>query len=310
MKYGYQTEAAKSFPRYIMYDVNNVCNARCPFCPQSGIAREDTFEPLHIDWDVYERTIAETARYEVELVRFTGDGEPLLHPRMTDMIALARRLGIRKINLTTNGSLLSGRRLEQLLAAPPHVLDVSLDAFTPQTYAKYRIGLDFDTTVRNLHEFLRLRDPAETKVVVSMIHHPGLDREVEDFRAYWGARVDMVAIRRVHSNLGAVKVVQAPPPSRRWPCVHLWQRLVVDFRSHIRFCPIDWRDQSFVARADEMSLYDAWHSPQMETLRRRHLQDDYRGCGVCEKCVDWASSPWSETWVDMMKQPALQQAGG
>jgi len=304
MQFGFETEAAQEFPRYVMYDVNNVCNARCPFCPQSAIAQSEDFEPRHLDWDVFVRTIEETARYPVELVRFTGDGEPLLHPRMTDMIAHARAVGIRKINLTTNGSLLRGRRLEAILEHPPHIIDFSLDAMRPATYDKYRVGLDFDTTMANVHRFLERRNPAGTKVIVSMIHHPGLDEEVAEFRAYWSGKADFVAIRRLHSNLGSVQVEQAPLPPR-WPCVHLWQRLVVDFRSHIRFCPIDWHDKSYVGDATTMSLHEAWHGPFMRELRRRHLAADYAGCGVCEKCGDWANTPWSQSWVNMVQQPAL-----
>jgi len=308
-KYGFETEAGEDFPRYIMYDVNNVCNARCPFCPQSAIAVSDDFAPQHLDWDLYVKTITEVAKYPVELVRFTGDGEPLLHPRMNDMIELALSLGVTKLNLTTNGSLLKGKRLARMLKAPPHVIDFSLDAFTEETYDKYRIGLDFKTTMKNVHDYIEKRDPTRTKVIVSMIHHPGLDAEVEAFRNYWTGRADTVAIRRLHSNLGSVAVVQMPPPSRRWPCVHLWQRLVIDFRGHIRFCPIDWHDQSYVGDVSALSLHEVWHSPFMQKLRKRHLDGNYGGCGVCEKCGDWANSPWSEGWVDMMRKESLQTAG-
>jgi MoaA/NifB/PqqE/SkfB family radical SAM enzyme len=304
MHFDFETEAAREYPRYLMYDVNNVCNARCPFCPQSVIAVADDFEPTHLDWNIFVRTIEETARYPVDLVRFTGDGEPLLHPRMADMIAHARKVGIGKINLTTNGSLLRGRRLDAMLANPPHIIDFSLDAMRPQTYAKYRVGLDYKTTMTNVHEYLHRRDPAKSKVIVSMIHHPGLDDEVAEFRAYWKDKADVVAIRKLHSNLGSVAVEQEPLP-KRWPCAHLWQRLVVDFRGHIRFCPIDWHDKSYVGDAATMTLHEAWHSPFMEKLRQRHLTDNYSGCGVCEKCNDWANTPWSQSWVNMVQQPAL-----
>jgi len=304
MQFGFETEAAKEFPRYVLYDVNNVCNARCPFCPQHTIAQSDDFVPQNLDWNLFVRTIEETAQYPVDLVRFSGDGEPLLHPRIADMIGYAREVGIQKINLTTNGSLLRHHRMSEILANPPHIIDVSLDAIRPQTYDKYRVGLDFNTTMSNVHEFLRLRDPAKTKVIVSMIHHPGLDEEVAEFRAYWSSRADFVAIRRLHSNLGLVQVEQPPLPPR-WPCAHLWQRLVVDFRGHIRFCPIDWHDKSYVGEAATMTLHEAWHSPFMQELRRRHLADDYAGCGVCEKCNDWANTPWSQSWVNMVQQPAL-----
>lgn len=306
MDYGYQSAAAEEFPRYVMYDVNNLCNARCPFCPQSDIAKSDAFLPQHISWEDYSKTINEVAGYPVELVRLTGDGEPLLHPRIFEMIALAVELGISKVNLTTNGSLLSGKRLDALLKSPPHILDISLDAFTPESYAKYRVGLDFDTTMRNVHELLRLRDPERTKVILSIIHHPGMDAEVAAFREYWSTRADTVAVRKIHSNLGAVKVVQAPPPAKRWPCSHLWQRLVVDFRGHIRFCPIDWSDKSYIGDVSDMTLREAWHCEAMEALRQRHLQGNYRNGGVCEKCVDWASSPWTEGWIDLVRQPNLQ----
>lgn len=304
MNFGFETQSAQLFPRYVMYDVNNVCNARCPFCPQSAIAKSEGFDPQHIDWDIFVRTIEETARYSVDLVRFTGDGEPLLHPRIVDMIAYARRIGIKKINLTTNGSLLRARRLEAILENPPHIIDFSLDAIRSETYAKYRVGLDFQTTMKNVHEYLRLRDPGKTKVIVSMIHQRGLDAEVAEFRNYWTGKADFVAIRQLHSNLGSVEVEQKPP-TRRWPCAHLWQRLVIDFRGHIRFCPIDWHDKSYVGDAATMSLYEAWQSPFMLELRRRHLSDDYEGCGVCEKCNDWANTPWSQSWVNMVQQPAL-----
>lgn len=308
--YGFETESAEVFPRYVMYDVNNVCNARCPFCPQSAIAKGDSFVPQHLDWDLYVKTIEEVAEYPVELVRFTGDGEPLLHPRMSDMIEKALSLGVGNINLTTNGSLLRNARLERILAAPPHIIDFSIDAFTPEVYAKYRVGLDFDTTIKNVLSFLERRDAGRTKVIVSMILHPGLEVEADRFRSFWEDKVDQVAIRRLHSNLGSVEVEQAPLPNPRWPCAHLWQRLVIDFRGHIRFCPVDWHDQSFVGEIATMSLREAWHGELLRRLRDVSLSGQYAGCGVCEKCTDWANTPWAESWVNMIRKSSLQAGKG
>lgn len=307
--YGFETDIAEIFPRYVMYDVNNVCNARCPFCPQSAIARSSDFVSQHLDWDLYVKTIEEVASYSVELVRFTGDGEPLLHPKMVDMIEKAISLGIGRINLTTNGSLLRGARLERVLAAPPHVIDFSIDAATPETYAKYRIGLDFNTVMKNVLNFLDRRDSGRTKVIVSMILHPGLESEAEAFQSYWKGKVDQVAIRRLHSNLGSVDVDQAPLPEPRWPCAHLWQRLVIDFRGHIRFCPVDWHDQSLIGEVSSMTLHEAWHGKMLRGLREAHLSGRYAGCGVCEKCTDWANTPWAESWVNMMRKSPLLSGG-
>jgi len=222
------------------------------------------------------------------------------------MIERAVSLGVSKINLTTNGSLLRDERLERILASPPHIIDFSLDAIYEETYKKYRVGLSFDITMKNVFRLLERRDPNRTKVIVSMILHPGLAAEAEVFKEFWRDKVDQVAIRRLHSNLGSVNVVQMPPPKKRWPCAHLWQRLVIDFRGHIRFCPVDWHDQSYLGDVSAMTLHEAWHSEHMLNLRARHLSGNYKGGGVCENCTDWANTPWADSWVNMVRKPELQ----
>jgi len=302
-KYGFYSDAEEHFPRYLMYDISNVCNARCPFCPQSSIAKSNDFAPKHISWDHFEKTIEEAAVCGVELVRLTGDGEPLLHPKIFDMLAKCRELKINKVNLTTNGSLLKGKRLQALLDVSPQILDISLDAMRAETYAKYRVGLDFKTTVQNIHDFLDARDPSLTRVIVSMIAHPGLEEEIKEFQNYWTGKADVVAIRKLHSNLGAVDVGEGQAVSKkRWPCVHLWERLVVDFRGHIRFCPVDWYDKSFVGLVDDMTLYEAWHSEQLKQLRDNHLNEIFEKAGICSSCRDWASTPWNKSWLGLMKK--------
>jgi GTP 3',8-cyclase len=62
----------------------------------------------------------------LETVRLTG-GEPLLYPKLTDVVAGLRSMGIRRIRLTTNGSLLE-RKAAELKQAGLESINVSLDA--------------------------------------------------------------------------------------------------------------------------------------------------------------------------------------
>jgi len=299
-------EGARAFPPYLMYDVINVCNARCVHCPQSSIADRPDFKPKRLSWAVFEKTITEAAKYKsVEIVRFTGDGEPLMHPDIFRMVARARELGLPKVNLTTNGSLLSGKKLESLLKANPHVVDMSLDALYPETFARVRVGLDFEVVKANLMELLKLR-PKEMKVIVSLVRQPGMEQEALEFEQFWKDKVNFVAIRGLHSNLG---LSAAPGVSRelaRWPCPHLWQRLVVDYRGHIRYCPVDWEDRTSMGSAEELSLFEVWQGEKLNELRANHVCGSYSKCGACENCGDWAQTQWNRNWLQMMRKEPLQ----
>lgn len=79
--------------------VNGVCNASCTFCALSG-ARTLTDSEYSLAVDTLK---ADRARGAVEL-RVSG-GEPLIEPRLDDLIARAREVGYERIVLETNGTM-------------------------------------------------------------------------------------------------------------------------------------------------------------------------------------------------------------
>jgi len=105
--------------------VTNVCNATCDFC---NYAKDKPFvgEKKWLDFDrtcnafdiLYDRGI----RYVV----FSG-GEPLLHPRIADLVREAGRRGMRPA-LVTNGSPLTDRNIAALADAGLKTLFISIDA--------------------------------------------------------------------------------------------------------------------------------------------------------------------------------------
>ena len=48
--------------------------------------------------------------------------------------------------LTTNGTTMVEKRIERIIASGVQVVDVSIDALTPETYAKVRVGGDLNVT--------------------------------------------------------------------------------------------------------------------------------------------------------------------
>jgi MoaA/NifB/PqqE/SkfB family radical SAM enzyme/predicted dehydrogenase len=76
------------------------CNQDCPFCSANETSNNVWTSP-----DVMLREIARAARRRVERVSFSG-GEPTLDKNLAAYIRAARRLGIDKVEIVTNGTLL------------------------------------------------------------------------------------------------------------------------------------------------------------------------------------------------------------
>jgi MoaA/NifB/PqqE/SkfB family radical SAM enzyme len=104
--------------------VTNSCNATCDFCnfANGKVERKDL---RWINADQFEDALQILYDRGVRYVSFFG-GEPLLHPRLSDMIAMSLAKGMGPA-LITNGWLLSSK-LEQLAAAGLKTVYVSIDA--------------------------------------------------------------------------------------------------------------------------------------------------------------------------------------
>ena len=102
-------------------EITNVCNLSCSFCP--GTRREKRFmTPEEFE------TLSRKLRRHVEYLYLHLMGEPLLHPKLEEILGIAARQGFRVI-ITTNGTLLD-RRGELLVSSPAvYKVNVSLQSF-------------------------------------------------------------------------------------------------------------------------------------------------------------------------------------
>jgi MoaA/NifB/PqqE/SkfB family radical SAM enzyme len=105
--------------------VTNVCNATCDFC---NYAKDKTFVTEHkwLDYDRACRALDILHGRGIRYLTFSG-GEPLLHPRLADLLHEASRRGMRAA-VVTNGSPLTERNIEELAAKGLRTLFISIDA--------------------------------------------------------------------------------------------------------------------------------------------------------------------------------------
>ena len=102
-------------------EITNRCNLACSFCPKTKR------EPRTMSAQEFGLVLSRLEGY-VQYVYLHVMGEPLLHPELTTLFALAKARDM-KICITTNGTLLQKRSDELLAAESLHKISVSLHSF-------------------------------------------------------------------------------------------------------------------------------------------------------------------------------------
>lgn len=112
---------SKKYPYSRVYvEITNLCNRNCTFCP--GTVREPRMMSVEEFETVAGKLVGTTGYLYYHLM-----GEPLTHPKLPQMIAIANALGF-KSQITTNGTLLPERG-QALIDAKVHKVNISVHSF-------------------------------------------------------------------------------------------------------------------------------------------------------------------------------------
>lgn len=171
------------FPDRLNVEVTNHCNASCIMCPMQNMTREEG----KMSFGLFRKIIGEATEQNIRRVAFHIAGEPLLHPKLEEMIEYAKTSGIPETQLTTNASLLTKEKAGKLLDAGVDYVFISIDGGTKELYEQIR-GLSYETVIRNLKNFVSLLREREVRgpiVNIRLIEFSDIQKEVEKFKKDW-----------------------------------------------------------------------------------------------------------------------------
>ncbi len=164
----HNTEDIVTYPKLVTLTTTLRCNYRCWMCYQK------TYEG-DMDWRIVE-ALAHVLPFVKTLQLFGG--EPLLYPRVNDLFSLASDNAC-EIQVITNGSLLTRKNRELILANNVSQVKVSLEAATQPTYSAIRGG-DLDAVFGNIAELAAARNQRGTAAPEIQINFVAMERNIRE----------------------------------------------------------------------------------------------------------------------------------
>jgi sulfatase maturation enzyme AslB (radical SAM superfamily) len=267
----------RRFPPVLRIETTNACNARCTICPHRQLRR-----PLvRIGETLFRRLIGESRDEKCREVHLHNFGEPLLDPGLEDRIAYAKRMGIRKVKIFTNGSLLTEQRARGLIAAGLDEIKISFDGASPEEFEAIRTPLKFDVVLENVRRLVYLRNAAMAPLKIIVTCCTTQDR-AETMRIL-AQIVDAFRFDKIH-NWGGETLTDGRGRIRK-PCARLWRTMTVLADGRVALCCLDYEGRHDLGRLEDgVSLAAIWNGPAYQAVRRLHRAGRQHEIALCRSC--------------------------
>lgn len=286
-------------PFIINVDPSDICNFQCKFCPTGDRAlMKKTPGRNHgpMDFDLYKKIIHGICEFEapIKVLRLYKDGEPLLNPRLAEMIAYAKKKGCaQRIDTTTNAALLNPQRNTELIAAGLDRINISIEGINSRQYWEFsKWKIDFEKLVDNIRHLYENKKQCE--IIIKINGDILSETDKEKFYEIFGDIADGVFIEHIMAcwpafDLKGVVVnreygIYGQKIKEVLVCPYIFYSFSINSDGSASACFLDWRRKLIIGDVKKQTIKEIWNGDALRAYQKTFLMKKRKAHPVCGNC--------------------------
>lgn len=286
------------------------CNLACAYCIHSVPTEQRGFVAgkAVLDDEIYRKCIDGLMEFPhpLKMLRFAGTGEPLLHPRIADMVAYAAERGVADtIDIVTNGLALTEELSRALIAARLGRIRISIQGLDDAAYAHTRRSGIFRTLVEQIRFFYEHRQ--SSKVYIKIIDCALKEGKEQTFLDTFGDISDFIAVEHLipavsqidYDSLGGTADVTQNGAAVGHAAVCPQPFYMMQLNPDGMIVPCCSMETPYIlGDLAKESMRSIWQGKKMELFRRAQLEFHKEQYPICAKCQQYQYAMFEEDILD------------
>jgi radical SAM protein with 4Fe4S-binding SPASM domain len=300
------------YPPVLMVEPTNICNLKCPMCPSgNGEMKRSTGQ---LDLPSFRKVMDDIGDYLMQ-VQLWNQGEPFINKNFLEFVAYAKSKGVMTQTSTNGHFIKTDAQAEALVRSGLDVLIFSLDGTNAESYAKYRVGGNFNLVLEALERIARVKrdlgsrtpmvelqflvfkhNQDEIEKIIGISKRFDLDRlSFKTAQVYSKEQAETFLpedsrFNRYDRKGGAYKLKGNIP---NW-CKRLWLNPAVNWDGRISPCCFD-KDADYAFGnlfENENAFSDIWTNDLYKKFRRQ-IMTDRKSVEMCTNCTEGLPEPYT-----------------
>ena len=282
--FGEKLKKEKITPLCVDIEIAAICDLACPFCYRQYVATPDKI----MDKKLAFKLIDQASEMNVPSMKFNWRGEPLLKPKLPEIISYAKSKGILETIINTNATQLDTKLSKKIISSGHDLMIISFDGGTKKNYEKMRPGRfkknNFESVIKNISNFSKIKKEMRSvfpRTKIQMILTQETRKEGDEFFNLFKDIVDDVSVKQYSERGGRLKDIDDHIKGRikdkvknynenadvmvdidntvfvsegRLPCEQPFQRILITYDGRVSMCCYDWGSNHIVGYADDLAL--------------------------------------------------------
>ena len=287
-------ESEAPFPKNCLIELTNACNHACIFCNSPRMKRGIS----RLSENLYEKLKKDAVKCGLEEVGLYATGEPFLTKNIDWYISTAKKNNIKRVYITTNGSLAALSRVKSAYENGLDSIKFSINSSTKSNYIIVHGKDDFEKVKKNISDIWNWKNnnKINLEMLGSFIYTDKTKNEIDIFKntfdKYFSA--SMVIPAGTQGGRFNEDIMKISTPARKKknikdisPCSFLWDRIILTCEGYLTACAVDYElDLVYFDynNSNKSSLLNIWNNEIIKKLRKKHLAKNLDNL-ICKNCL-------------------------